>query len=682
MSALKTFMSKVEAAGLGDPRILEAASFDGPAHLAEMVLADSAFEVNDEVMSMATEMLAGVGLQADLARRRRRAPGDEQLHDSWLFEVAEKKRRLAGESTAPRQQTGSSSAGGPRPSAAWRPRATLPGNVDGLVAQDRSARKKWAKRLVVALRAGGAPALVLADGASDPEAAALGLAGRARPSTVRKRVRTWGVFARWLQWSRGRQWPASPVDYVDYLAATLEDGGSPSFPEGFRAAVMWMESRSGHTLETRFGTHELVRRNVDQWVVDLGSDAPGRRQAPRLPLVALASLECHVMEEKATTVGRVVAWCRLLKVYGVLRQDHLQRLRPVVISLGQGGLTARLLQSKTSGAGKKTRELPVYVPKDFYVAIPEWLETGFGLWVGLGPQGRDYFLPRPDAAMEHFTHRMTKVNDFPVLLRGVLRELKVPVPSPLSASGWESSGKRLIPEVLLAGWTGHSERCTLPSILAAAGVPKSERDPLGRWSPSGSDDYVRTYRAVVRSLAKKFRTAACSASAFTDLDEEDAICGARKFASRCGVGSPEEMEQAVRDLVDTAKYFTGELSASPGSTAPLERAGATRLDERPAEAEACGEEAAEPEGLYVISVSGTGAGHKAKHARLHRRDGCYRARQLRFHDYEILDFSLVPEELYNSICKVCWPSGVLDAEVGSDSTSSSSSRSASPTEEE
>jgi hypothetical protein len=34
------------------------------------------------------------------------------------------------------------------------------------------------------------------------------------------------------------------------------------------------------------------------------------------------------------------------------------------------------------------------------------------------------------------------------------------------------------------------------------GVPKSERDPLGRWSPSGSDDYVRTYRALVNELIK------------------------------------------------------------------------------------------------------------------------------------------------------------------------------------
>ncbi len=57
---------------------------------------------------------------------------------------------------------------------------------------------------------------------------------------------------------------------------------------------------------------------------------------------------------------------------------------------------------------------------------------------------------------------------------------------------WCEGGASFIPTPLLGGWMGQSERCTLPSLFATMGVAKSDRDPFGRWSPSGSDDYVRT----------------------------------------------------------------------------------------------------------------------------------------------------------------------------------------------
>ena len=66
--------------------------------------------------------------------------------------------------------------------------------------------------------------------------------------------------------------------------------------------------------------------------------------------------------------------------------------------------------------------------------------------------------------------------------------------------------------------------------MAAIGVPKQERDPLGRWSPGGCEDYVRTYRAVVKRLVGKFVSAARSPTAFDDLDEADAIDDAQRVA--------------------------------------------------------------------------------------------------------------------------------------------------------
>ena len=64
----------------------------------------------------------------------------------------------------------------------------------------------------------------------------------------------------------------------------------------------------------------------------------------------------------------------------------------------------------------------------------------------------------------------------------------------------DERGEQLIPHGWERYWTEHSERATMPSALAALGIEKSERDLLGRWTPEGSDQYVRTYNAVVGRL--------------------------------------------------------------------------------------------------------------------------------------------------------------------------------------
>ena len=58
----------------------------------------------------------------------------------------------------------------------------------------------------------------------------------------------------------------------------------------------------------------------------------------------------------------------------------------------------------------------------------------------------------------------------------------------------------LLPEQWGRFWAEHSERSTLSSGLASLGVVKSDRDLLGRWSPEGSDQYIRTYNSVVGKM--------------------------------------------------------------------------------------------------------------------------------------------------------------------------------------
>ena len=68
--------------------------------------------------------------------------------------------------------------------------------------------------------------------------------------------------------------------------------------------------------------------------------------------------------------------------------------------------------------------------------------------------------------------------------------------------------------------TGHSERATLPSWLAAQGAPKEDRDAVGRWTRKDSDDYVRNYKAVVKRLLNKIVQDVVTGLAFDTLDEQ------------------------------------------------------------------------------------------------------------------------------------------------------------------
>ena len=213
-----------------------------------------------------------------------------------------------------------------------------------------------------------------------------------------------------------------------------------------------------------------------------GADAV--HKAPRFPIIVIGALECKVMNPSAPLGVWVVAWARLVKVYGTLRWDDLQRLRPGDVHLRAGGLVGRLSQTKTSGAGKKVRDLPLYVPKHAFVLQESWLEAGHALWslAIMGPKDRDYFLPRFTGDLQDTFDVPASSSDLSTLGRTVLEQLSVPVSTKgeEGTTGWQEGLVPLIPGPLLGGWTGHSERCTLPSVFGAMGVPKSERDPLGR----------------------------------------------------------------------------------------------------------------------------------------------------------------------------------------------------------
>ncbi len=76
---------------------------------------------------------------------------------------------------------------------------------------------------------------------------------------------------------------------------------------------------SGYGGDETFGRDVFFRKNVDRAGVLAMTDSAAVKKAPRLPLIVLGALECKVTDEDAVLGMRVLAWARLVKVYGILR---------------------------------------------------------------------------------------------------------------------------------------------------------------------------------------------------------------------------------------------------------------------------------------------------------------------------------------------------------------------------
>ena len=106
------------------------------------------------------------------------------------------------------------------------------------------------------------------------------------------------------------------------------------------------------------------------------------------------------------------------------------------------------------------------------------------------------------------------------MLNGVPTQLMVPVVDD-AGTGLVESDMKMMTAMYAAGWTGHSERATVTSVLAAAGYSQEDRAYFGRWATGSSAEYVRTYRAVIRRLTAGFIHVSTTPGACETFDEAE-----------------------------------------------------------------------------------------------------------------------------------------------------------------
>jgi hypothetical protein len=641
---------KLKEADLLEPKHLVTLVEDGGAALLESAFPDATVAFKEDVVKVVDEFLNAMKGKAAWKARLESRGCDPRLED--VLDVVErdrKKMKMMEDIVRPGTEISSTGSSGVRVRATW---GTASGTrCRDLKDLDEKEMKKWSERAVKILADAQVPSWVQAMKMDNPEAVMRGILGRSRASTIRLRVRTWEAYARWLSWRRGRMWPSEVGDILDYVVEQMDDQPAASFPRAFGAALVWFEGRAGLEETSKFSHMDLLRKFLEKSAVDASAVKCEVIKAPRFSMAILASMEVMVSDSTAALGLRVLAWARLVKVFGALRTDDMQRLRPDAVKLGEAGLTATLGRTKTSGPGKAVAVLKVYIPKDAFTVNQDWLADGYKVWKDTVVIEQDFFLGRAAKDLSSFEAKVARASDLSGMGTKLLTELCVPrfVGESEGRMLWVNTVEKILPGNLAAAFTGHSERATLTSILAAVGVPRAEREYIGRWAPKGGDEYVRTYRVLMRSMVMKYRALAQDKDLYTKIDEED-ICegiqvklkgkGMSEGAVKNDINVYRERVKKVLHSMEEAMVSVVEVHVVVPKELPVPEVMKVEV-----------EKVIEDEAKYVISE-----GYRGKVARLHRRDGCYRGRNLSFASYELV-FGEPSQNSFTDVCRSCWPRG-------------------------
>ena len=127
---------------------------------------------------------------------------------------------------------------------------------------------------------------------------------------------------RWLRLRCGVSGPRGPTDAVNFLMECQSEEPRVSFPRSLITALAWFEVRAEIPAIDQIAQAGIFRNIVDQQMML----AESKEDVKKAPVCVVVSLETAVVQEENPKVLRIVAWMRLLKVYGVLRADDLQRI--------------------------------------------------------------------------------------------------------------------------------------------------------------------------------------------------------------------------------------------------------------------------------------------------------------------------------------------------------------------
>ena len=534
------------------------------------------------------------------------------------------------------------------------------------------------------MEAASMPAIEMARKTTDPQKTLRLVFGSTRLGTMKKYLKYLLRMERFMLQSFGFSWPVAEWQYIDFVQALLDEPAAPSIPQTSFQALAWLEKCGGVGAQA-ISRNAMVLKVTDAATVILAEGKSPAWQAPRFPSVLIASMELYWQDTAHDDYLRLVAGSHLFRAWGTLRLNDIQNISARALKrLGQL-IVGTLMITKTSGPGKRNRELPLSVDLNLSLIGLSWLPEWLAMLEKLPNASTATFLVPRDIRYSKNIEAAPTYAEVSAASGRMFRELKVPVFCGLKNT-WCEGEELLCPAGLKGFFTEHSGRSFLPSICAVLESDKDRRDMLGRWSPSGSDDYARTARQVVGTLQRTACGSLLAGLGCTSLDESDVVERLRRhLLERKGL-SPEATQEICVVFADRIKSFHVTLAGQGRSLIEFD-AQRAQVPEATVHLDSAATSAAEalrkdlrprmPPGEAHDFVLVYGRGRKF--ARLHKaKGGCHWA-SLALVDSVSVQF--VDESMYNAKCKLCWPckakakalSHEGNSSTGSESSSSESS---------
>jgi hypothetical protein len=332
----------------------------------------------------------------------------------------------------------------------------------------------------------------------------------------------------------GFGWPVAEWQYIDYVQALIDEPAAPSIPQTSLQALAWLE-KCGGVGALGISRNAMVMKVTDAATVLLAEGKSPAWQAPRFPAVIIASLELFWQDSAHDDYLRLIAGSHLFRSWGTLRLNDIQNISARSLKR-VGQMIIGTLVTKTSGPGKRNRELPLSVDLNLSLIGLSWLPEWLSLLDKLPNASKATFIVPRNARYSKNIEAAPTYAEVSAASGRLFRALKVPVFCG-SKNTWEEGGELLCPAGLKGFFTEHSGRSFLPSICAVLESDKDRRDMLGRWSPSGSDDYARTARQVVGTLQRTACESLLAGLGCSTLDESDVVERLRRhLLERKGMG--------------------------------------------------------------------------------------------------------------------------------------------------
>ena len=532
---------------------------------------------------------------------------------------------------------------------------------------EKSERNRWIDELRHLLYEAKLPAM-FRDLPGDQVDPSLRFGKGRRAATLRKHVKTWSKVRDWMKKTFGHPWPKYPEEFALYLEARANEPCGRTVPGSIYKTFIFMEVAGEVEVEDQMNRSMAVKNVLEEISMRLEGTAPRfAKKAWHLPVSVVKALEEAVMDQELTRFVRGYAWYRLVKLWAGLRFSDTKGLPYGSLKMEDHGLSGILMVTKTTGPGKKVAMLKVYVSREAWLTEGRWLEEGWAIWELMsaekGYKDRDFFLPMPTKDLEGIVRRMSHYYTAAQMSQALFSELYL-----------KEGGDML--KMMEAGvgtvWTEHSERVTLRTWAATAGVPDRVMKLLGRWSPSVDQGYERQNRRDVLKAQEFVAEFIKKASGEEDpLDEALVMQAVAERMDYLGYNEDEISEQVrklrtfkrgklldgkKRQLFDQNDKWEDEKDDErregddKGTEADLEDFELVEEEEVSDVEDASVVKV--PLGHYVISVVG-----RSKRKMLHRVGECFRRPGEHYAVFEHVGSEPPEPSRFHRACMVCFPKG-------------------------